>query len=185
MKRFFRTEDGFLLCFENGQWTDGELTFGHSIVTERPMDSNGYPVPGELIETKTGDELLNAIRESLAEADTDVVLRVANSVLSDMHRFLRVVDGEDIYEVVEKAEAVDAMCDRLGGDLLLSITLDNPMGGGSHTTWNVAALGKEIESMGGTVGDINTHQKLAERWCQLRGYNFLRLEVFDCSTPQR
>lgn len=183
MTKFFRTEDGFVLWFDGVcRWTDGDLSFLHSTQTNGPVNSKNQPLPGEFIETRTGDELLNAIHECLAEADTDVVLRVANSVLSGTHVFLRTLGDKDIYEVVQNTEAVDDLCDRLNGDVLLLITLDNSMGGASSTTWNVAALGKDIEGMGGIVTDIDALEELARRWCELRGYSFLRVEVLDRRT---
>lgn len=71
--------------------------------------------------------------------------------------------------------AVDALCDRLGGDTLLGIAVDNPLGGGSYCEWGVAYLGKQIEQMGGEVRYILNHEQLAAEWCRLRGYKFVRV----------
>ena len=73
--------------------------------------------------------------------------------------------------------ASDALCYRLGGDVLLQIDLDNPKGAGNHCQWGVSDLGREIEELGGRTSEITTHDELCRQWASLRGFHFLRCKV--------
>ncbi len=59
----------------------------------------------------------------------------------------------------------------------LDLTVDNPFGGGSYATHRVVDMQREIRNLGGSLEGIDTYEALAKKWCYLRCFGLIRVEV--------
>lgn len=101
MKRYFRTDDGFLLWFYDGFWTDGNHRFLSLFRENRenPVGMDGEFIAGSHLNLKTGDQLISEITDTLAEVGGGFLARIANEVLSQRHAFLTREGANDLFEV--------------------------------------------------------------------------------------